>query len=115
MTEQPWLKNSQSRPPVSWNGETKSFSIVLTGLQGVGVGGSVEAEWSPTVTYIIRIREAETENWSYGFEIPLTGCGFVYLEPNTKYEVEVRSKNACGESAPATRTFSTGPDGILGV
>ena len=115
MDKQPWSTGSQSKPPVSWNGKTKTFSIVLSGLKGIGGEDGIEAEWSPPITYVVRIREVNTSNWSVGFETPLTGCGFVDLKPNTEYEIEVRSKNVHGESGPVLAKVRTSPEGSLGV
>ena len=86
----------QKNPPVSWDG--KKFIIFLNDKQ---------AEWSPNLTYVIRIREVGTQNWSFGFETPLTKCGFVDLKPNTEYEAEVRAKNTAGEGPPAHLKFQT--------
>ena len=115
MTQRTWSTKSQQKPPVSWNGKIKTFSIVLSGLKGLGTEDHVEAEWSPPTTYVVRIREANTEDWSIGFETPLTGCGFVDLKPDTEYEVEVRAKNVHGESSPAVVKVRTSNDGSLGV
>ena len=110
-----WLTNSQRKPPISWNGQTDTFTIRLNGLKGRGGRSSVEAEWAPPVTYVVRIREVGSSEWSFGFETPLTGCRFVGLKPDTEYEVEVQSKNAHGESGPALVKHRTGPNGDLGV
>ncbi len=111
MGQKPWSTSSQSRPPVSWNGNSKTFSIVLSGSEGAGV----EAEWTPPITYVVRIREANTGEWSIGFETPLTGCSFVGLKPDTEYEVEVRSKNDQGESSPVTATVRATEEGSVGI
>ena len=79
------------------------------------VGDGVEAEWSPPLTYVVRIREASTNDWSFGFETPLTGCGFVDLKPDTDYEIEVRSKYPYGESGPVVAKARTNSDGSLGI
>ena len=114
MIQKPWSSISQSKPPVSWDGNTKTFSIVLSGLKGIGAGEGVEAEWSPPITYVVRTRKANG-NWSVGFETPLTGCGFVGLTPDTEYEIEIRSKNIHGESNPVTAKVRTKPDGSIGM
>lgn len=115
MNQQPWSTSKQDRPPVSWNGSTRTFSIVLSGLKGIGAGDGIEAEWTPPITYVVRIREANDRDWSFGFETPLTGCGFVGLKPDTEYEVEVRSKNDYGESSPVLARVRTTSEGSLGV
>ena len=73
----------------------------------------IKAEWSPGITYVIRFREVGTEEWSYGFETPLTGCGVVGLKPNTEYEFEIRGKNKAGEGAPTYIKSRTLPDGSV--
>ena len=84
---------------------------MLSGSEGVGV----EAEWTPPITYVVRIREANNGNWSIGFETPLTGCSFLGLRPDTEYEVEVRSKNDQGESSPVLAKVRTNAEGSLGI
>ena len=115
VTQQNWSTRSQTKPPVVWNANTKTFSIVLSGSRGSGANDTLEAEWKPPVTYVVRIRESEGGSWSVGFETPLTACGFVYLKSDTEYEVEVRSKNANGESEPVRRNVRTNPEGALVV
>ena len=99
---------------MAWDGRTKTFSIVLS-KAGIGDGEGVEAEWTPTLTYVVRIREADSGEWSVGFETPLTGCGFVGLKPGTEYEVEVRSKNEHGESDPVLARARTDSAGSIGI
>ena len=113
MTQQNWSTKSQAKPPVIWNANTKTFSVVLSGLRGLSEKDTLEAEWKPPSTYVVRIRESNTDSWSVGFETPLTACGFVYLKPDTEYEVEVRSKNANGESEPVRLNVRTNPEGAL--
>ena len=115
MAQQNWSTKSQDKPPVSWNGQAKIFSIVLSGLRGLGVKDTLEAEWKPPFTYVVRIREANADSWSCGFETPLTACGFVDLRPDTEYEVEVRSKNSQGESDPVLVRIRTNSEGGLAV
>lgn len=115
MTKQkpPWSQRKQKSPPVSWNGEQRAFTIVLDGFNRTKDTDRVEIEWSPPITYIVRIREVGSESWSFGFETPLTGCSFVDLEPDTDYELEIRSKNAHRESSPVTALVRTSPQGVL--
>lgn len=115
MTQQNWSTRSQKKSPVSWNGKAKTFSIELSGLKGLGVKDTLEAEWKPPHTYVVRIREANAGSWSCGFETPLTACGFVDLRPDTEYEVEIRSRNAHGESDPVLARVRTNPEGSLAV
>ena len=114
MIQNDWSTSRQSRPPVSWNGSTRTFSIVLSGLKGAASDGGIEAEWNPPITYVVRIREANTRRWSFGFETPLTSCGFVGLKPDTEYEIEIRSRNAHGESSPVLAKARTSAEGGLG-
>ncbi len=115
MVQQNWSTTKQNKPPVSWNEKAKTFSIVLSGLKGLGGKDTLEAEWKPPVTYVVRIREANAGSWSFGFETPLTACGFVDLKPDTEYEVDVRSKNFNGESDPVLVKVRTNPEGGLAV
>ena len=115
MEEKAWSAASQDKPPVLWNGATRTFSIFLSGLGDVTGKDNIEAEWSPRITYVVRIREVGTEDWSFGFETPLAGCGFEDLKPNTEYELEVRSKNEHGKSKPALIKFRTGSQGVAGI
>ena len=115
MVPQQWSNRRQDKRPVSWNGRAKTFSIVLSGLEALGETETLEAEWKPPFTYVVRIREANAGDWSFGFETPLTACGFVDLKPDTEYEVEVRTKNAFGESHPVIAKVRTNPVGRLAV
>ena len=115
MMQQNWLTRKQSKPPVSWNEKSKVFSIVLSGLTNLERKDTIEAEWRPPVTYVVRIREANDGSWSFGFETPLTACGFSNLDPDTEYEVEVRSKNSYGKSDPVLIKVRTNSEGGLVV
>ncbi len=115
MTPQPWSTSNQDVAPVSWNAERRTFSIVLHGLTDLAGKEMLEAEWSPPVTYVIRIRELNRTDWFCAFETPLTSCGFADLKPNTEYEVEVRSKNDLGTSPPVTARVRTASDGTVNI
>lgn len=115
MIREAWSTNRQHRPPVSWDSSTGTFSIILSNVEGIGDGDGIEAEWKPPITYIVRIREVDSDAWSVGFETPLTGCGFVDLKPDTEYEVEIRSKNEHGESDPVVARARTNAQGGLGM
>ncbi len=109
-----WSTAKQDRPPVSWDGRTGTFSIVLNTV-GNGNGDGVEAEWIPPITYIVRFRKAGDNKWSIGFVTPLTGCGLVDLEPDTEYEIEIRAKNEHGESDPLLAKVRTDALGTVGI
>ena len=115
MTQQNWSTKSQTKPPVVWSANTKTFSIVLSGLKDLGAKDTLEAEWKPPHTYVVRIRKSNGGSWSIGFETPLTACSFVDLESDTEYEVEVRSKNAAGLSEPERLKVRTNLEGTLAV
>ena len=57
-------KQKSEKPPISWNGNTKTFHIFLEGVKNILTQDkdSIEAEWSPEITYVIRIREIGKEN-----------------------------------------------------
>ena len=60
--------------------------------------------------YVIRIREAGTGQWNFGFETPIPGCTFVDLKPDAEYELQIRAKGVSGEGEPVyitTRTSAT--------
>ena len=94
-----------SGPEIKWDGKT--WFVTLP----VEHGKLLEAKWEPGLTYVIRIREAGTEDWSFGFATPIAGCTFVDLKPDTEYEVQVRAKNAAGEGEPAHLRMRTDPVG----
>lgn len=94
-------------PSVEWDGST--VSVVLPQQ----TEGSIEARWKPGVTYVVRLREAGSSEWSFGFETPLTHAGVIGLKPNTEYEFSVTAKNDSGESEPAITRVRTNPEGGL--
>ena len=94
-------------PSVKWDGNT--IAVVLPKQEG----GAIEAQWKPGVTYVVRVREAGSSKWLFGFETPLTHAGVVELKPNTEYEFSITAKNAAGESKPAITRARTNPDGRL--
>ena len=61
-----------------------------------------------------RIREAGAEDWSFGFETPITSFTFIDLKPDTEYDLQVRTRNAAGVGAPAFFNIRTGPTGDAG-
>ena len=74
-------------------------------------GNVLEAQWKPGLTYVVRIREAGSGDWSFGFETPLTHFSFTNLKPDTEYEMQVRTKNAAGEGKPQSFRLRTNPTG----
>jgi len=101
--------DNQNTPSVTWDGRTNTFFVVLP----ITPGEVVEAQWTTSLTYVARIKEADSDEWSVGFETPLTGCQFVGLQPDTEYDLEVRAKNEHGESDPATARVRTDPEGNI--
>ena len=95
-------------PTLKWDGKTISVSLPTKD------GKIIDAKWQPAITYVVRVRKAGDDNWSFGFEIPLTACSIVDLEPDTEYEMAVTSKNATGESEPVLAKARTNPTGELG-
>ena len=74
-------------------------------------GNVVEGSWKPGLTYVVRIRVAGTQPWSFGFETPLTHFSLVDLKPDTEYELQVRARNASGEGKPQLIRITTSPTG----
>ena len=71
----------------------------------------LEVDVTPKVTYVVRVRESGSGKWLVGVETPLTSCTFIGLKPDTEYEMELRAKNAAGESSPAVASFRTDATG----
>ena len=95
-------------PQVKWEDGTWFVTLPLED------GKMIEASWKPGLTYVVRIREAGSEDWSFGFETPITSFTFVDLKPDTEYELEVRSKSSAGMGPPAIVGIRTGPTGVGG-
>ena len=88
-------------PKLEWDGET--ISVTLPDK----LGRVVEAKWTPTVTSVVRIREAGQSTWSPGFETPFNRCTFLDLKPDTEYQVKLTHKNAAGEGPASISTMKT--------
>ncbi len=89
------------RPEIAWDGKAWRASLPM------GDGQVFEATWEPGFTYVVRIREKNSGEWSVGFETPVPHCSFFDLKPDTEYEVKVCVRDAKGEreiSRLATRT-----------
>ena len=97
------MSNRTENPLLKWDGEMISVSLPDK------LGRTLEARWNPTVTSVVRIREAGTVAWSPGFETPFNMCSFVDLKPDTEYDLQVTHKNDAGESEPAISTINTDP------
>ena len=52
------------------------------------------------------------DDWSFGFETPITSFTFVDHKPDTEYELQVRSRSAADEGAPAFFRIRTDPAGV---
>ena len=101
-------RQESTNPQIKW--EDNQWSVTLP----LEDGRVVNATWKPGITYVVRIREAGAEDWSFGFETPITSFTFIDLKPDTEYELQVRTKNAAGEGAPAFFNIRTGPTGDAG-
>ena len=101
-------RQESTNPQIKW--EDNQWSVTLP----LEDGRVVNATWKPGVTYVVRIREAGAEDWSFSFETPITSFTFIDLKPDTEYELQVRTKNAAGEGAPAFFNIRTGPTGDAG-
>ena len=95
-------------PRTEWKDNQWSVTLPLED------GRVVNATWKPGLTYVVRIREAGAEDWSFGFETPIATFTFIDLKPDTEYEVQVRSRNATGEGPPAFFNIRTDPAGDAG-
>lgn len=96
---------SKATPRIQWDGTTWLVHLPVQD------GNVLKAKWEPGITYLVRIREAGTESWSFGFETPLTHFSFVDLKPDTEYEMQIRSRNAGGLGEPTLIRVSTNPTG----
>ena len=97
------MSSRTESPLLKWDGEM--ISVTLPDK----VGRTIEARWNPTITSVVRIREAGKVEWSPGFETPFNMCSFVDLKPDTEYVLQVTHKNDAGESEPAISTIKTDP------
>ena len=95
----------KTEPRIHWDCTTWFVTLPLQD------GQVIDAKWSPGHSDVLRIRGKGAETWSFGFETPVTGCTFTDLKPDTEYEIQVRTKTARGESAPAFATIRTNPAG----
>ena len=96
----------ESKPQIEWDGD---MLIVIVPMQD---GHVMEAKWKPDFTYVVRVRESGTDEWSFGFETPITHCTLVDLKPGTEYQVQVRTKHAGREGEPTYAKIHTNPKGI---
>ena len=98
-------EHTNTSPEIKWDGKTWFVTLPVEN------GQVLEAKWEPGLTYVIRIREAGTQAWSFGFETPIASRTFVDLKPDTEYELEVRAKHAAGEGPPSFLAMHTNPTG----
>lgn len=101
-------QRQRTGPQIKWDG--KEFFVTLP----LEKGEALDAKWNPGLTYVVRVREVGEEEWSIGFETPLTSCTVVDLKPDTDYEMQVRAKNAAREGKPAILKARTSPHGEFG-
>ena len=76
-------RQQSTNPRIKW--EDNQWSVTLP----LEDGRVVNATWKPGVTYVVRIREAGAEVWSFGFKTPITSFTFIDLKPDTEYELQV--------------------------
>ena len=101
-------EKKNTTPRIEWKDNQWSVTLPLDD------GRLVNATWKPGITFVVRIREAGAEDWSFGFETPITSFTFIDLKPDTEYEVQVRSRSAAGEGPPAFFRIRTDPAGDAG-
>ena len=101
-------EKKNTTPRIEWKDNQWSVTLPLDD------GRLVNATWKPGITFVVRIREAGAEEWSFGFETPITSFTFIDLKPDTEYEVQVRSRSAAGEGPPAFFRIRTDPAGDAG-
>ena len=101
-------RQSEPAPQIQWDGTNWLVRLPVED------GKVLEANWKPGLTYVVRIREARTEAWSFGFETPLNHFSVVDLKPGTEYEMQVRARNAAGEGEPRLVRIRTNPAGNAG-
>ena len=89
-------------PRVEWDG--KAFHVGLPTESGKT---PLEARIVPDITYVVRIREAGSEEWLMGIETPFANMRLTSLRAGATYELEVRAKNQKGEEGPPATTSVT--------
>ncbi len=100
-------------PTIKWDGKQFQVSLPVDG------GKALEAKWTATTVYVMRVREVGSDDWSPGFVTPLSGATLENLKPDTEYEFELGAINVqTGERGPLNRTRArTGkrgqPDNVL--
>ncbi|MXW54176.1 MAG: fibronectin type III domain-containing protein [Gammaproteobacteria bacterium] len=95
------LSRRTKDPTIDWDGE-RIFITLPDKLDN-----TIEAQWSPRVTSVVRIREVGTLDWSPGIETIFSHCSFVDLKPNTEYDLQVTQKSDAGEGEPAVTRFKS--------
>ena len=98
-------QNTQPEPPVRWNAETKSFVIVIRRTMSDGTEEKIEAEWTPTVVFVVRVREKGIDDWGPGFVTPVSSCQFVGLKPDTAYQFQLSAQE--GEDERVLETIES--------
>lgn len=98
------LSRRTEDPRIDWDGETISVSLPDK------LGRILDARWTPTITSVVRIKEAGEEEWSPGFETIFNRCSFVGLKPDTEYEMQLTHKTETGEGEPSISRVRTKPE-----
>lgn len=93
----PYKTTSQNIPPVEWDSSLNEFWVRIQNTKetrdALRPGKDIDLRYKPRYSYVSRIREKGSEEWSPGFCSPLTQCTFVDLKVGTEYELEIRTKD----------------------
>ena len=110
MSTEQWNTERQSEPPVSWDSNENSFTIVIRRTKQDGSEETLEAEWRPPVLSVVRIREKKDVEWGPGVVLPVTSCRFVGLKPNTEYEAQLSELQGEHERVVEVISVRTNPE-----
>ena len=64
-------------PDIKWEDGTRFVTLPLED------GKTIEASWKPGLTFVVRIGEAGSEDWSFGLKTPITSFTFLDLKPDS--------------------------------
>ena len=91
------MTSPQGPPSVKWTPDSETILVTLPVSKSLFVDHPdedivLQATWETDFTYVARIREAGSDEWGVGFEMPLLLFWFTDLKPHTEYEVELRAR-----------------------